>query len=145
MRTTMNLQSLKMLGMALLSFLLFSCQQEMDPVSDQVDHDEILANAGKIHNDLISYYYANRSRENAPSELLLSELLDLSWNYLEKNGYDASEIQETKLLIGEKFNTSNLKSLTVDGFSTNPAGFISIRTRWKRSINLVFINIIGSG
>ena len=126
MRTTMNFPSLKMLGTALLSLLFISaCQQEMDPVSKQMDSDNILANAGKIHNDMISYYYANRSTENAPSELMLSELFDLSWEYLEKNGYDAKEIQETKLLMGEKLNTSYLKSMTVDGYSIDTARFIS--------------------
>ncbi|MCK5135026.1 MAG: hypothetical protein KAR19_04500 [Bacteroidales bacterium] len=126
MKPKKNLLGKILSGLALCTMIfIVACQQEMNPVPNQMDSDEILTNAGKIHNEMISYYYSNRMSESASSEDMLSEVLDLSWEYLDKNGYDSEDIPETKLSIERKIDISCLKSITDDGYSINIASFMS--------------------
>ena len=132
MRPKKNVLEKSLLGMALCAMIfIVACQQEMTPVPDQIERDEIvsnneiLSNAGKIHNEMISYYYINRLEEDASVEIKISELLDLSWEYLDKNGYDSETTMETRLLIEEKINMSSLKSVTDGNYSVDESNFIS--------------------
>ena len=53
--------SKSLLGIALWSLIfLAACQKETTPVAKLVETEEILANAGKLHNEMITYYYNNR-------------------------------------------------------------------------------------
>ena len=61
MKTKMIYLSKSLLGTALCSLIFMAaCQQEMNPLAEQVEKEDLLANAGKIHNEMISYYYNNR-------------------------------------------------------------------------------------
>jgi len=118
--------SRNLLGMVLCSTILMAaCQQETISVPEQMKSDEILSNAGKIHNEMISYYYKNRLGGELSSEEKIAELLDLSWEYLDQNGYESGYTAEDKLILGEKISASNLKSVNTDNYSIDPSTFIS--------------------
>jgi len=118
MKTKMIFLSKSLLGTALCSLIFMAaCQQEMNPLAEQVEKEDLLANAGKIHNEMISYYYSNRLGGELSPDEKFAELLDLSWEYLDHNGYDSQHIQETRQLIEEKLSASSLKSVTGDGIS----------------------------
>ncbi len=132
MRLKMNVLKKSLWGLALFAMIfIVACQQEMTSVPDQiksddfVTNDEILSNAGKIHNEMISYYYTHRLEEDGSTEDKISELLDLSWEYLDKNGYASKTTSETRLLIEERIKLSSLKSATVDEYSGDKTSFIS--------------------
>jgi len=55
--TSQNLPVLAMVAV----LLLVACQQETAPIPSPMDDNEILASPGKIHNEMISYYYAFRT------------------------------------------------------------------------------------
>lgn len=108
-----------------ISLYLAACQQEVNPVEEQLKLDQLVADAGRIHNEMISYYYDNRLETNANPDGKLDELLNLSWEYLDKNGYDVGHSKETRQLIEEKLNVSGLKSVTENNYSIDTSRFIS--------------------
>lgn len=126
MKTKMNFLSKSLLGTALcIVIFIAACQQETGPVAEQVERDEILANAGKLHNEMISYYYTNRFEGELSSEEKFAELLDLSWEYLDDNGYDSKYTKEIRLLLEEKISATTLKSVTGDDYSIDSEKLIS--------------------
>jgi len=111
---------------AIVSLTLFSgCQQVTELSGDDSAPDEIMKNAGLIHNEMISYYYMNRKLEDAMPEQLVSELLELSGEYLDKNGYDPAETKERISQVREKLGSSPLKSGSAGCFSINEDSFLT--------------------
>ena len=126
MKTKMIFLSKSLLGTALCSLIFMAaCQQEMNPPAEQVEKEDLLANAGKIHNEMISYYYNNRLGGDLSPDEKYAEILDLSWEYLDHNGYDSHYTLETRLFLEDEINMSSLKSVTGDGISIDSESFIS--------------------
>ncbi len=126
MKTKIRLGNSPLLGFGLCVLMaLAACQQEMNPVTEQIMADQLFSDAGRIHNEMIAYYYTNRMGEVATEGGNLDELLELSWKYLDENGYDARYTNETRLLIEEKLSASELKSATGNHFSIDTASFIT--------------------
>ena len=126
MKTKMISISKSLLGMALCTLIFMAaCQKETSPVAEQVETEDILANAGKLHNEMITYYYNNRFGWELSSEEKFAELLDLSWEYLDHNGYDSQFTNEIRLLLEEKISATTLKSVTGEGFSLDSEKLIS--------------------
>jgi hypothetical protein len=110
-----------------LSFLLLfpACQQETNPLPDHHDDSDILANAGELHNRMIAYYYSHRSEDDPSREGMLTELLDLSSDYLVTHGYDFASIGEARTKLEQDLGPSFFKSTSTPGFSLDPATFVS--------------------
>ncbi|MCK5342353.1 MAG: hypothetical protein KAR20_03065 [Candidatus Heimdallarchaeota archaeon] len=126
MKTKMISLSKSLLGTALCSLIFMAaCQQEMNPQAEQVEKEDLLSNAGKIHNEMISYYYNNRLGGDLSPDEKYAEILDLSWEYLDHNGYDSHYTLETRLFLEDEINMSSLKSVTGDGISIDSESFIS--------------------
>jgi hypothetical protein len=112
--------------MAMVAMLtLVACEQETGPIPYPLGDNEISASPGRIHNEMISYYYTYRSATHHSHEEIISEVLALSWEYLEKHGYETHNLGETKRAIVEKFKTSYLKSLTTDAYVLDNESFVS--------------------
>ncbi|MCD4711071.1 MAG: hypothetical protein K8R52_09505 [Bacteroidales bacterium] len=124
MKTRLLFSKANLTGIAMLSMFLFSaCQQEMEPFADNTAHNEILKDAGLIHNEMISYYYMNRKIEAAPLEQMIPELLKLSGEYLDQNGYDPAQTKEAIRQVREKLGSSPLKSSSANCFSIDKSSF----------------------
>jgi hypothetical protein len=125
MKRKMNDQAISLVGWIMCIMLLFpACQQEPEPAPEPAPADEILAQAGRIHNELISYYFSNRSGPCTGSREMLEEVVELSWEYLDSNGYLKGDHMETREAILHKFETSYLKSGPEERFSLDTATFI---------------------
>jgi hypothetical protein len=110
----------------MLFMLLFTaCQQGLNPLPEDPDQDDILANAGEIHNKMIAYYYENRVEKTPTMEAMLDEIMGLSFDYLATLGYDAASTTDVKLQLKERYCNSNLKNTDGQGFSIDPATFIA--------------------
>lgn len=126
MKTKMIFLSKSLLGIALcIVIFMAACQKETSPVAEQVETKDILANAGKLHNEMITYYYNNRLGGELSSEEKFAELLALSWEYLDHNGYDSQYTQEIRLLLEEKISATTLKSVTGEDYSIDSEKLIS--------------------
>jgi hypothetical protein len=125
MYTTMKKETIALTGIVLLGMLLFSgCQQGINDPSDDPGEDRLFANAGEIHNQMIAYYYANRTETLSGGTMPVDELVDLSFDYLATLGYDASATSDIKSQLKRKFSGSSLKFSDHRGFSTDPSTFI---------------------
>ena len=126
MKRKFNQSNRLLLGSALAFLLLLNaCQQGPDPLPGQPVYDDVLENAGEIHNQLIAYYYANRTCSSPSPEILFDELMELSFQYLVSQGYRESSLMDAKVQIAQTYGPSPLKGAGGNGFSTDPATFIS--------------------
>jgi hypothetical protein len=126
MKTRLLFLKANLMCIAIVSLTLFSgCQKATEISGDVPTPDEIMKNAGLIHNEMISYYYMNRKLEDASPEQFVSELLELSGEYLDKNGYDPAETKLRISQVREKLGSSPLKSESAACFSINEASFLS--------------------
>jgi len=124
MKRKLTLMNVIMLWSALAFLLMLpACQKGPDPVTGQPDYDDILANAGEIHNQLIAYYYANRTTPSPSPETMFSELMDLSFEYLASQGYRETSLRDARMQVEEKYAPSPLKGAGGQGFSTDPETF----------------------
>jgi len=113
-------------GLLLSLLLLFSaCQHETHSLSEQPDEEDILANAGDLHNRMISNYYSFRKEPVTDPENMFSELVDLSSGYLISLGYDANSIGETRRCLEQNFGSSFLKSTSGGEYALDPSTFMS--------------------
>lgn len=126
MKTKMIFLSKSLLGISFCTLIFMAaCQQEPSLVTEQVVREDILVNAGTMHNEMISYYYNNRLGGELSPEEIFAELLDLSWEYLDLYGYDSKYTREIRLLLEEKISATTLKSVTGEGFSLDSEKLIS--------------------
>ncbi|MGW8317191.1 MAG: hypothetical protein ACWGNV_16460 [Bacteroidales bacterium] len=105
-----------------LAFLLLlpACHQGPDPVTGAQEYDDILANAGEVHNQMITYYYANRTSSSPSPETMFSELMDLSFEYLGSQGYREASLRDARMQVEEKYGPTPLKGAGGHGFCTDP-------------------------
>lgn len=111
---------------AALAFLLLlpACQQGNESLPGQPEYDDILSNAGEIHNQLIAYYYANRKGTCPTREMMFDELMELSFRYLVTQGYEEASLREARMQVEQQYGPSSLKGAGDQGFSTDPSTFI---------------------
>ena len=102
-----------------------ACQEETVEFAGPVDGDEMMANAGKIHNEMITYYYTNRGATPSNGKNPAAEMLDLSWEYLLHNGYESSFTPDTRRAIEGHIMSQGLKTTGGTGFALDTASFIS--------------------
>lgn len=100
--------------------LLPACQKGPDPVTGTQEHDDLLANAGEVHNQMIAYYYANRTSTAPSPEMMFSELMDLSFEYLASQGYGEASLTDARMQVEEKYGSSPLKGSGGQGFCIDP-------------------------
>jgi len=110
---------------AALAFLLLvpACQQAPEYVPVQPEYDDILANAGEIHNQMIAHYYAHRTASSPTPELMFRELMDLSFRYLAAQGYGETSLRDARARVEQAYAPSPLKGTGGQGFSTDPDTF----------------------
>lgn len=104
--------------------VLSACQQESFAPTEPAWNDALLDQAGTIHNEMIAYYYENRQREVQKPADWLAELVDLSWEYLDRNGFGSDCTAETRQAIEARITSSHLKGASGKGFSLEPSTFI---------------------
>ncbi len=115
-----------LLGAGLCSAIFISaCQKETGEPAEPMDGDEMMANAGKIHNEMITYFYANREVTPSKGSILTAEVLDLSWEYLLHNGYESSFTPGTRNAVEDHLKSPGLKTTGRTGFTLDTASFIS--------------------
>lgn len=105
-------------------FLLASCQQTLHPEPEPVPEKEVWSHAGRIHNEMIAYYYKHRRLKQASTEEKICELLDLSVEYLDRQGYDPDETSATRQQVAGKFHFSPKKSAPGEGFIIHENHFL---------------------
>jgi hypothetical protein len=105
--------------------LFAACQQGLNPLPEEQEQDQILANAGEIHNKMIAYYYEKRTEKTPTMEVMLDEIMGLSFDYLVTLGCDAASTSDVKLQLKERYCSSDLKNTDGRGFSIDPATFIA--------------------
>ncbi len=125
MKPNVVLTKATLLG-ALAASLLFinACQKETDPLPGPVEDTDILALAGMLHNDMITYYFANRQEGTENMDGSLSEMIGLSCEYLNQLGYDPEMIRETKLRVENAFQTTYLKGTSPGKLQHDIAGIM---------------------
>lgn len=109
-----------------LAFLLLlpACQQGGDSLPGQPDYEDILSNAGEIHNQLIANYYTNRTGPSPSYEMMFNELMELSFQYLTAEGYQEASLRQARMQVEQQYGPSSLKGAGGRGFSTDPSTFI---------------------
>ncbi len=98
----------KMIVSALaITFLVTSCSKV-----EEAGNTDFISDAGMIHNQLLDHYYDSRSNLSPGTEELISEVIELSSDYLLSNGYDRKHVLEAKSMLKDRYRASNLKSVT---------------------------------
>lgn len=96
--------------------ILASCQQSLTPEPEPAPEGELITNPGRIHNEMLSYYYKNRRLSRASTEEKIGELLDLSCEYLQEQGYDPRKTESVRQQVEDRFRLSPMKSAPAEGF-----------------------------
>jgi hypothetical protein len=99
--------------------LLSGCSETED-----VKKTDFLANAGAIHNQLLDHYYQNRLNTTPGTGELISEVVNLSSEYLLGNGYDQRSVSEAASLLRKEYSSSHLKSVMDHDYSID-AGMLA--------------------
>lgn len=95
-----------------LLILLSGCSETED-----TEKSDFLANAGAIHNQLLDHYYQNRLNTTPGTGELISEVVNLSSEYLLGNGYDQRSVSEATSLLKKEYSSTHLKSVLDHDYS----------------------------
>lgn len=124
MKRKLTMLNVLLQGSAIAFLLLMpACQKGSESVPGQPEYDDILANAGEIHNQLIAYYYANREVTSPTPGTMFNELMELSFQYLASQGYREGSLREARMQVEQKYAPSPLKGAGGHGFNTDPDSF----------------------
>lgn len=116
-----------LLLLAAAGVLMMSACNDLSERDDQgTDNNVSYEEIGILHNDLLNNYYEHRVNVSLTLDEKISELVEMSWEHLAKSGYSRIQIDEAKRVLPEFPGKSDLKGISIDGFSLDTAQLLDL-------------------